>query len=141
MATELEGSVLEFSSPIADAKKPLPLPPGDYIGTIREAKIMLSQNNKKYVNVVFFIPPQQYPVDYTDGSPDGMTMSYGLVSGEDTPRGRWSQKAFAEALGLPAPQTKVDVTEWLNIDAKLHVVADTYQGERTSKIGKIGRAA
>jgi hypothetical protein len=102
LATELEGSTLQFSKPIADAVKPKPLPAGDYRGTIREVKKMLSQKNTKYVNVVFFIPSSQYPADYTDGNEDGTILNYGRISGEDTPRGRWSVKAFFEGIGLPA---------------------------------------
>jgi hypothetical protein len=141
MATELEGSVMEFSAPIADAKKPLPLPAGDYRGTIREAKIMLSAKNTKYVNLAVFIPASQYPVDYTDGNPEGTTLNYMRISGEDTPRGRWSVKAFFEAIGLPAPGSKVDLTELLNTDVTVHVNHTLYEGEKQAQIAKVSKAS
>jgi hypothetical protein len=141
LATELEGSTLQFSKPIADAVKPKPLPAGDYRGTIREVKKMLSQKNTKYVNVVFFIPSSQYPADYTDGNEDGTILNYGRISGEDTPRGRWSVKAFFEGIGLPAPGTRVELNDLMNQDATLHVAHEMYEGEPQARIAKVSKAA
>lgn len=141
MATELTGTTLQFSKPIADAVKPKPLPAGDYRGTIREVKLMLSQKNTKYVNIAFFIPASQYPADFTDGPEDGMTLFYGRVSGEDTPRGRWSVKAFYEALGLPAPGVNVELTDLMNQDATLHIAHEMYENEPQARINKVSRAA
>lgn len=141
MATELQGSTLEFSKPVADATKPKPLPAGDYRGTIREVKLMLSQKNTKYVNVVFYIPSSQYPADYTDGPEDGLTLNYMRVSGEDTPRGRWSVKAFFEAVGLPAPGIKVDLNDLMQQDATLHIGHEMYEGEPQARINKVSKAA
>lgn len=141
MAQELEGSTMEFSTPVADAKKPLPLPANDYRGTIREAKLMLSQKNTKYVNVVIFIPASQYPVDYVDGPAEGVTLNYMRISGEDTPRGRWSIKSFWETIGLPAPGTKVDLTDLLNVDVGVHVTHEMYEGEKQARIAKVSKAA
>lgn len=141
MATELEGSTMEFSSPIADAKKPMPLPAGDYRGIIREAKIMLSAKNTKYVNLSIFVAASQYPVDYTDGNPEGTVLNYMRISGEDTPRGRWSVKAFFEAIGLPLPGSKVDLTDLLNTDVTVHVTHQLYEGEKQASIAKVSKAA
>ncbi len=130
------GSIIEFSVDIGKAEAPEPLPAGTYIGTIREAVQKISQRDTRYVAVAFFISPDQYPPDYTDGNPDGTTLTYRRVSVEDNPQAHYRTRKFCEAIGATASK-KLDLTEWVGLEGALEVVHEKYEGEDRANINRV----
>jgi hypothetical protein len=140
MANSEMPSVIEFSEDIANAEAPVPLPAGDYQAEIRAATQKTSQTSgNPYASVQFFIPPEQYPADFTEGEPDGMLLTFNRVSLQDTPASRHRLRKFCEAIGAPAGK-KVDLNEWVGRSATVSVQHDTYEGEQRAAIGKVAAA-
>ena len=120
-------SVVEFSEDIADAPEPKPLPLGEYTAQIRGAAVKLSQRSTKYAAVDFFISPDQYPVDFTDGNPDGLVITYRRVPMEDNPQARYNLRRFCEAIGSPMAK-QIDVNMWVGATAKVKIAHEKYEG-------------
>lgn len=134
-------TMLSYSQEIKDAEKPKPLPPGQYRGTVRAVEQKLSGKGKKYIATQFHITPEQYPADFTnDGNPEGTTMTWGRVSGEDTPQGRYQVKKLFETLGAPLPGREVDLNQLLGREALLTIKHEPYQGELNATIDKMEKA-
>jgi hypothetical protein len=131
-----QSSILEFSEDIASAEAPVPLPVGDYPAEIRAAERKTSGKGNDYGSVQFFIAPEAYPADYTEGEPDGMVLTYNRVSLADTPAGRHRMRKFVEAIGAPGG-TKIDMNDWIGRTATVSVVHDTYEGETRAAIAKV----
>lgn len=129
-------SIIEFSEDVGTAEAPVPLPVGEYPAEIRAAEIKDSAKGNKYVSVQFFIAPEAYPADYTEGEPDGMILTYNRVGVQDTPAGRHRMRKFTEAIGAPAG-SKLDVNDWVGRTATVSVQHDTYEGETRAAIGKV----
>lgn len=121
-------SIISFSSSVAEETAPLPLPKGRYIGTIRQVTVKNSQRNTRYAEVLFFIGPDQYPADYTDGNPDGLTIAYRRVSLEDNKVARWRLRMFCQSIGAAAPQRELNVSDWVSKVASIQVDHDEYEG-------------
>jgi hypothetical protein len=138
MSDELS-SIVEFSIDLSKQKAPEPLPAGQYLGVIRKAEVRESQRGTLYGAVSFHIGADQFPVDFKDGSDDGMTLIYRRVGLEDNPQARYGTKRFVEAIGAPLAK-KIDVNEWVGMEAALDVVHDTYEGVTRAVIDRV-RAA
>lgn len=136
MADELP-SVLEFSQNIADAKQPAPLPTRDYRASIRGAEVKLSKSGKRMIVSSFFVSPDQYPADYTDGNPDGTILSYYLVA-EDTPQGRWRLRQFCEAIGAPM-SARIEPSSWIGTDCMIKVEHEMYEGNPQARVASVQR--
>lgn len=133
-------SVIEFGEDISNAEAPVPLPTGDYAAEIRAATQKISQTSgNPYASVQFFIPPEQYPADYTEGEPDGMVLTFNRCSLQDTPASRHRLRKFLEAIGAPSGK-KIDLNEWVGRSATISVQHDTYEGETRAAIGKVTAA-
>lgn len=131
-------SVLSFSEDIATAEPPVPLPVGQYPGEIRGAERKTSgTTGNEYVSVTFFIAPEQYPADYTDGNPDGTILSYNRVPVDDNPSARHRMRKFCEAIGYAPKGGSVDLNEWVGKSATLDIVHDTYEGETRAQIKRV----
>jgi hypothetical protein len=89
--------------------------------------------------VSFHISADQFPADFKDGSDDGLTLIFRRVGLEDNPQARWGTKRFLEAIGAPVAK-KIDVNEWVGMEAALDVVHDTYEGVTRAVIDRV-RAA
>tara|TARA_Y100000296_G_scaffold82229_1_gene111033 strand:+ start:1278 stop:1694 length:417 start_codon:yes stop_codon:yes gene_type:complete len=129
-------SVVEFSINLKDQSEPDPLPSGRYTGTIRKAEIKESQRGTMYAAVSFHISPDQYPADFQDGSPDGLTLIYRRVGLEDNPQSRFGTKRFIESIGAPLAK-KIDVVEWIGMEAALEVTHETYEGVNRAVINRV----
>jgi hypothetical protein len=130
-------SILEFSEDVATAEAVPPLPEGDYPAEIRAASVKTGQTSgKPYGAVQFFIAPESYPADYTDGDPDGVLLTYSRVSVEDTPASRHRLRKFVEAIGAKAG-TKIDMNEWIGLTATVSIKHDTYEGEKRAAIQRV----
>ncbi len=133
-----ETSIIEFSQDISQQEAPVPLPEGDYTAEIRSAvRKVGNASGKAYAAIQFFISPEQYPADYTEGDPDGQILTYGRMSLEDTPAARYKVKKTAEAVGAPKPTTKLDLGAWVGLTATVSVTHDEWEGESRAQIAKI----
>ena len=135
MSEELS-SIVEFSVDLNDQEAPDPLPAGKYTGVIRKAEVRESQRGTRYGAVSFHIGADQYPADFTDGSEDGLTLIYRRVGLEDNPQSRFGTKRFIESIGAPLSK-KVDVNEWVGMEAALDVSHDTYEGVTRAIIDRV----
>ncbi len=139
MAEQLP-TIVEFSEDIATAKQPDPLPTGEYLGTIRAAQVKRSQRDTKYGEAMFFISSDQYPADYKDGNPDGVSLAYRRVSLEDNPMARYQARRFSESIGSPMQGRTIDVSRWVGLSAKVTVSHEEYEGTIRAVITKVGAA-
>ncbi len=131
-----QSSIIEFSEDIANAEAPVPLPVGDYPADIRSAVRKRSNAGNEYAQVGFFVAPESYPADYSEGDPDGMLLYYQRVSLQDTPAARHRLRKFLEAIGAPAGKS-VDLNDWVGRTATIAVQHDTYEGETRAVVGKV----
>jgi len=92
-----------------------------------------------YAAVSFHIGADQFPADYTDGNDDGVTLIYRRCGLEDNPQARYGAKRFIEAIGAPLSK-KVDVAEWVGLEAALEVGHDTYEGVTRAVIDRVHAA-
>jgi len=129
-------SIIEFSEDISQAEAPTPLPVGEYPAEIRGATQKTSNAGNPYAQVQFFIAPEAYPADFTEGDPDGQVLTFNRVSLQDTPAARHRLRKFCEAIGAPAGQ-RIDLNDWVGRTATVAVQHDTYEGEPRAVIGKV----
>lgn len=131
-------SIVRYSKPLNEAEAPKPLPKGKYKGVIRQATAKQSSRGTLYAEVMFFIGPDQYPADYTDGNPDGVTIAYRRVSLEDNPTARWSTRQFCEAIGAPLGG-EINLDEWQHREAQVEVDHETYEDQVRPVIKRVMR--
>lgn len=130
-------SILSFSEDITNAEAPEPLPIGDYTAEIREASGKLSSRGNTYASVVFYIPIDQYPVDYDAAlAPDGVTLRYNRLVIEDTPQGRFNVRRFCEAIQAPT-STQIDLNDWVGLTGRVTVDHEEYEGVVRAVIKKV----
>lgn len=135
MSEDKLSSIISYDDDLTNAERPMPLPTGVYVGEI------VSTEHKQgakasYVSVGFSISPDQYPVDYTDGNPDGTIINYLRVPTGKTPQQKYRMRKFCEAIGAPLGNT-LDLNEWVGLAAKVTVVHEPYEGEDYAKISKV----
>jgi hypothetical protein len=136
--TEID-SIVEFSVNLKDQEQPEPLPTGKYVGVIRAAEVKESQRGTKYGAISFHVGSDQFPPDYTDGNEEGLTIVYRRVGLEDNPQARFGTKRFMEAIGAPLAK-KIDVSEWIGMEAELEVSHETYEGVTRANIQRVNAA-
>lgn len=129
-------SILEFSEDVSQAEPVPPLPVGDYPAEIRAAVQKTSAAGNAYGSVQFFIAPESYPADYTDGNPDGELLTYNRVAIADTPAARHRLRKFLEAIGAKGGKT-VDLNDWVGLTATVSITHDTYEGETRAVVSKV----
>lgn len=132
-------SIIEYDVDLSEAEAPVPLPVGDYIAEVRAAEIKTSAKGNKYVNVTFFIPPEQYPADYTEGNPDGMSFQYGRLSPDNTTQARFGMKKFCEAIGAELGRS-LNLNDWLGKSGVVAIVHEEFEGQMRAKIAKVKEA-
>lgn len=131
-----DNSIIEYASDLAEAEAPVPLPPGDYPAEVRAAEIKTSAKGNRYVEVTFYIAPEAYPADYTEGNQDGMPLQYGRLSPGGDQRSRWGMKKFCEAIGAELGRT-LDLNDWMGKSAIVRVVNEEFEGEQRAKIKSV----
>jgi hypothetical protein len=132
-------SIVEFSVDLNKQEAPEPLPAGKYTGVIRQAEVKESQRGTMYGAISFHISADQYPADFKDGSDDGLTLVYRRVGLEDNPQARYGTKRFIEAIGAPLSK-KIDVNDWVGMEAALEVKHDTYEGVTRAVVDRVHAA-
>ena len=135
MADELS-SIIEYSINLKDQEAPPPLPPGEYVGTIRKTEVKESKRGTMYCAVSFHIPADQFPADFEGGDEEGLSLVFRRVGLEDNPQSRYGTKRFIESIGAPLAK-KIDVNEWIGMSAALDVVLDTYEGVTRAVIDRV----
>jgi hypothetical protein len=95
-----------------------------------------SQRGTRYGAIHFHIGADQYPADFRDGSDDGITLVYRRVGLEDNPQARYGTKRFCEAINAPLSK-KIDVSEWIGLEAAVDVALDTYEGTTRAVIDRV----
>ena len=131
-----EASILEFSTDVASAEAPAPLPIGEYTAEIRGAERKTSAKGNAYGSVTFYIPSEQYPIDFTEGDPDGIVLPFNRVAVEDTPAARYRLRKFCEAIGAKA-SNKINMNDWIGNTATVVVEHETFEGETRAVIKKV----
>ena len=132
-------SIVEFSVNLKAQDQPDPLPVGKYSGVIRGAEVKMSQRDTKYAAVSFHISPDQFPADWEDGNPDGQVLVYRRVGLEDNANSRFGTKRFIESIGAPLSK-KIDVNEWVGLEAVLEVKHSTWEGTTRAEIDRVSAA-
>jgi hypothetical protein len=134
-------SIIEYEDDLSNAEAPVPLPKGDYVARIRGAEKKLNKaGDREYINVTFHIDAEQYPADYaSDGDPDGVVLSYGRLSPENTQKARWQMRKFCESIGAEL-SSKLNLNDWLDKTALVTVINEKYEGVDQAKISKVGAA-
>jgi len=134
--SEENQTMIEFSEDIAQAEAPIPLPAGEYMGTITGAEIAEGTYGK-YAKVTIFIAPEQYPIDYdASESPDCVTLFMNRPSLEDNTKSRFQLRQFCEAIGAPMT-THMDLNDWINLEVKIETAINTWEGIDNAQVKKV----
>ena len=130
--TELS-SVIEFATNLAEVEAPKPLPAGLYDATIQSAEPMTSKDGlKTMAKVTYSISADQYPVDYTDGNPNGTTLTQYIMLEKDA-RSMYALKRFIMGIGAPLSNS-VDLNTWVGLTCKLNVVNEMFEGNEVARV-------
>lgn len=137
-----EIGILEFSSDIAEAEAPPPLPIGEYLATVEGIESRVSNTSgREYLGVTLRISPDDFPSDF-DGTayPDGVVLRYNRLFTEDNARNRYNFKKWCEALGAPMGK-HVDPNDWIGMNIRVGINHRTWENEEQANIQKIASAA
>lgn len=129
-------SVVELDDDISNAEAPAPLPVGEYPATIRAAEMQTSKSGNLMARVNFTIAPDEYPADFTDGNPEGETLLHFQMMNVEDARTRYRLKNFLTAIGAPKGK-RIDVNDWLGLEAKVTIGHEEYEGEMRGRITKV----
>lgn len=130
--TELS-SVIEFEEDLANVEAPKPLPAGLYDATIQTAEPQMSKDGTKLMaKVTYSISADQYPVDYTDGNPNGTTLTQYIMLTKDA-RSKYLLKQFIMGIGAPLSNS-VDLNTWVGLSCKIRVENEMYEGNETARV-------
>lgn len=129
--------IIEFSENIADAEAPEPLPEREYVASIEAASRETSQTKgTKYAAVTFHVAEEDYPADFdTNNAPGGKKIRHIVGLADDAPS-RHRLRKFCEAIGAPMSK-RIDLSQWVGLQAKITVKHDTYEGVKREKISKV----
>lgn len=130
-------SIIEFSENIADAEAPEPLPEREYVATIEAATRETSTTKgTKYAKVIFHIAEEDYPADFDiNNAPGGKKVQHIVGLSDDAPT-RHRIRKFSEAIGAPMAK-RIDLAQWVGLQAKVTIKHDTYEGVKREKISKV----
>jgi hypothetical protein len=131
-------SIVEFSQDINDQEAPVPLPPDTYPGTCIKAETVDSKATpgNTLLHTQWRIEPDAYPADFTEGNPDGETLSYYRVIKPETAQRRFALKQLLLAVGI-TPSRSLDPNEFIGLSGQLKISNETYEGVKRAKIDSI----
>lgn len=131
------GSILTFSSDIAEAEAPPPLPVGPYPAEIIGAQRRVSATSgKEYASILMRINAESYPADYTDGDPDGTTLNYNRLQIEDNGVNRHRWRVFMERCGGPLGRN-IDLNALIGLTCTVEITHQEYEGEMRAQIARV----
>lgn len=128
--------ILAFSEDITNAPPPVPLPVGPYPAEIIGAQRRTSSTGNEYVQVLMRINPDSYPADFTDGDPDGTTLSFNRLQVEDTGVNRHRWRVFMERCGGPLGRN-IDLGALVGLTCTVEITHQEYEGEMRAQIARI----
>jgi len=138
--SEDTSSIMEFSTSLADAEAPPPIPVGEYPARVVKAEIKVSKSSgNRYLALMLRIEPESYPADFENGNPEGETFSYNRMVLVDAPRERYRLRKFNEALGAPNG-SKIDANDYMDLVAMVGVAHGSWEGETRAEIAKVMKA-
>lgn len=131
-------SLIEYEDDLENAEAPPLLPKGDYPAEIRaaERKSSKSKEGSEYVQVQFYISPDDYPADADDLDPDGVVLSYMRLNPANTVKARFGMKKFVSAIGGTLGKT-LDLNDWIGKTAIITVDHEPYDGQNQMVIRKV----
>jgi len=138
--TELP-NVMELDFDLNDVTPPVPLPAGEYRATVRNVEHAVSKSSGKSMAVFdYYISPDQYPADYTDGNPDGEVIRTYFSLDMSVPRNRWRWKQLHQMHGVRIVPGRLDLTAFIGRDVIVEVSHEEYQGEVRPRVNPIREA-
>ena len=132
----MSGTILAFSEDITNAPPPVPLPVGPYPAEIIGAQKRMSSTGNEYVQVLMRINPESHPADFTDGDPDGTTLSYNRLQVDDTGVNRHRWRVFMEKCGGPLGRN-IDLGALLGLVCTVEITHQEYEGEQRAQIARV----
>jgi len=128
--------ILAFSEDITNAPPPVPLPVGPYPAEIIGAQRRTSTSGNEYVQIMMRINAESYPADFTDGDPDGTTLSYNRLQVDDTGVNRHRWRVFMEKCGGPLGRN-IDLGALIGLTCTVEITHQEYEGEQRAQIARI----
>lgn len=135
MSENVLSSVINFDEDLNNVEAPKPLPMGLYDAVIQSAEPMMSKSDRLMAKVTFMVSADQYPVDYTDGNPNGTTLTQ-YVFLDNSQRSKFALKRFCQAIGAPLSNS-IDITTWIGLPARIEVVNEPWEGNLQARIKKV----
>jgi hypothetical protein len=133
----MSGTILTFSEDITNAEPPPPLTVGPYPAEIIGAQRRTSNTSgKDYAQIMMRVNADNYPADYTDGDPDGTTLSYNRLQMEDTPVSRHRWRVFMERCGGPLGRS-IDLNALIGLTCTVEITHQEYEGEQRAQIARV----
>lgn len=131
-------TLFQYEQDISQQEAPRPLPVGTYRGVIRNVQANPGKKDPSTFNaeVTFYISPDQYPVDFNEGDPEGTTLRY-YVSLANKPQARYGLKQFLQAVQAPMGR-EIDITSWLGLEAMVKVEHEEYEGRMLARVARNG---
>lgn len=131
-------SLIEYEDDLENAEAPPLLPQGDYPAEIRSAERKASKNKEgaEYVQVQFYISPDDYPADADDLDPDGVILSYMRLNPANTVKARFGMKKFVSAIGGTLGKS-LDLNDWIGKTAIVTVEHSPFDGQMQMGIKKV----
>jgi hypothetical protein len=138
MADTNAPTLFQYEQDISTQEAPKPLPVGTYRAVIRNVAAAPGKKDPSTFNaeVTFYISADQYPVDFTEGDPEGTTLRH-YVSLANKPQSRYALKQFLQAVQAPMGR-EIDITTWLGLEAMVKVEHDEYEGRMLARIARNG---
>jgi hypothetical protein len=82
------------------------------------------------------IDAANYPADYTDGDPDGATLSYNRLLWEDNPTARHRWRVFMERCGGPLGR-QIDLNSLVGLTCQVDITHQEFEGEQRAQIARV----
>lgn len=120
-------SIITYSEDVSTAPPPPPLPPRVYPAQCIGASIKMSKAGNQYLSVTLRVSPDVYPVDFTEGNPDGTVLSYNRTVIADNYEGRYRMRLLREAFGLSGGRD-IDVNTFVGATCRVEVTNEPYEG-------------
>jgi hypothetical protein len=134
-------SVFEVDCDLNDAKPPVPLPVGEYRATVRSCEQQISKSSNKPMAVfTYYISPDQFPPDFTDGNPEGELLTTYVSLDLTNARNRYRWKQLHQMHGVRIVPHRIDLTQFLGRDVIVNVTHEEYQGEPRPRVNPIREA-
>lgn len=135
--TELT-SIIDFGVDLSTVEAPKPLPAGVYDAVIQTAELVKTKNSedpKDMLKITYNISADQYPADYTDGNPNGTTLTQYLMADKSV-RSMFALKRFLLAVGAPI-SNQLDATTLIGLPAKIEVANQLWEGMETARVARV----